>query len=41
VTEQLIKEALDRHATVKAAACSLGIPLSTLYRKMKKIGLSK
>jgi transcriptional regulator with PAS, ATPase and Fis domain len=41
VTEQLIREALDRHATVKAAACSLGIPLSTLYRKMKKMGLSK
>ena len=41
LTEQLIKEALDRHATIKAAACSLGIPLSTLYRKMKKMGLSK
>lgn len=41
LTEQLIRDALARNETVKEAAGALGMPLSTFYRKMKKLGLSK
>jgi transcriptional regulator with PAS, ATPase and Fis domain len=41
VTEKLMVEAINRFGSVKEASESLGLSVSTFYRKMKKFGLSK
>ena len=41
VTEKLMVEAINRFGSVKEASESLGLSISTFYRKMKKFGLSK
>ncbi|MBI5585008.1 MAG: sigma 54-interacting transcriptional regulator [Deltaproteobacteria bacterium] len=39
ITRDLLITALQRFGTIKKAADSLGIPLSTFYRKLKKMGV--
>lgn len=41
ITKNLLVESLNRFGNVKEAANSIGISVSTFYRKMKKFGLSK
>jgi len=41
ITKKLLVESLNRYNNVKKAADSLGISVSTFYRKMKKFRLSK
>jgi transcriptional regulator with PAS, ATPase and Fis domain len=41
ITKKLLVESLNRYGNVKKAADSLGIAISTFYRKMKKFDLSK
>lgn len=41
VTKNILVDSLDRFESVKEAAQSMGISISTFYRKMKKYGLTK
>ncbi len=41
LTKKMLSESLKRFGNVNDAAESLGIPVSTFYRRMKKLGLSK
>jgi sigma-54 dependent transcriptional regulator, acetoin dehydrogenase operon transcriptional activator AcoR len=40
ITKRLMMDALKTHGTISKASASLGISVSTFYRKMKKFGLS-